>query len=317
MKRHGNIYPKIYDMANLILADKKARKGKKDQYGIKLFDKKRGCNLLQLQYELITKTYSISAYRVFKIFDPKEREIFRLPYRDRIIQHAIMNLLEPLFVSTFTKDTYSCIKGRGIHKCSFAIRRALRDEANTQYCLKFDIRKFYPNIDHAILKQLLRKKFKDNDLLWLLDHIIDSAPGVPIGNYLSQYFANFYLAYFDHMLKEVLKLRYPFRYADDVSILAATKKELHQVFHTIRACLREELKLEIKPNWRIFPITDTIPLDMVGYKHYRCHTGMRGGIKKNLCRAMNAKRINKQSVESLKGWAQHADTGNLLRKLAA
>jgi RNA-directed DNA polymerase len=208
MKRLSNIYQKICSIENLVLADQIARKGKKGQYGIFLHDQKRESNILSLHTSLLDKTYKTSAYSVFKIHEPKEREIFRLPYfPDRITHHAVMNILEPMFIACFTSDTYSCIKKRGIHGAANKLRKALKDEPGTKYCLKLDIKKFYPSVDHAILKQLLRKKIKDQDLLWLLDEIIDSAPGLPIGNYLSQYFANFYLTYFDHWLKQVKKVK--------------------------------------------------------------------------------------------------------------
>jgi len=203
MQRISNIYKYICSIENLLLADKKARKGKSWQYGIQIHDINRESNLFTLHTQLINKIYSTSAYTIFTVHEPKERVIYRLPYfPDRITHHAIMNLLEPVFVSVFTKDTFSCIKGRGIHAAANAVKQALRDVPGTQYCLKMDLRKFYPSIDHKILKLLLRRKIKDNNLLWLLDEIIDSAPGLPIGNYLSQYLANFYLTYFDHWIKE-------------------------------------------------------------------------------------------------------------------
>jgi retron-type reverse transcriptase len=181
-------------MENLQLADTKASKGKSNQYGVQLHNRNKEANLLQLQQMLLNRTYKTSAYSTFKVYEPKERTVFRLPYfPDRITHHAIMNVLEPIFTGCFTNDTYSCIKNKGIHAAARGVRKALRDTAGTQYCLKLDIKKFYPNIDHEVLKQLLRRKFKDRDLLWLLDEIIDSADGVPIGNYLSQYFANFHL----------------------------------------------------------------------------------------------------------------------------
>ncbi len=181
-----------------MLADKKACKGKSDQHGVIVHNKRKGCNIIALHNLLATKTYTNSPYSTFTIFEPKERLIFRLPYfPDRIVHHAVMNILEPIFIANFTADTYSCIKGKGIHAASYALRRQLKDVPGTTYCLKLDIKKFYPNIDHEVLKALLRRKIKDKDLLWLLDLIIDSADGLPIGNYLSQYFANFYLTRFD------------------------------------------------------------------------------------------------------------------------
>jgi len=134
--------------------------------------------------------------------------------------------IEFVFMEVFTDFTCASIKGRGIHKASSLIDRHMEDVGETQYCLKIDISKFYPNIDHNILKFLLRKKFKDKKLLKLLDKIINSTPGnkgVPIGSYLSQFLANFYLAYFDHWLKEEKKVKYVVRYMDDVVILHHSK----------------------------------------------------------------------------------------------
>ena len=127
----------------------------------------------------------------------------------------------------FIAHTYACRKNKGIHKAAQDIKKVLRkDVVNTQYCLKLDIKKFYPSIDHEILKSIVRRKIKDTKVLKLLDEIIDSAPGVPIGNYLSQYFANLYLAYFDHWIKECKKIKYYFRYADDIVIFSKNKESL-------------------------------------------------------------------------------------------
>lgn len=314
MKRYGNIYSDMCSLENLYLADKKARKGKKDQKGIMEFDLNREANILHLQDRLVSKTYTTSPYKVFYINDPKPREIRMLPYTDRIAQHAAMNYLEPIFVSTFTADTYSCIKGRGIHKALRGVKKALRDEPNTKYCLKLDIRKFYENIDHDILKQLLRRKIKDENLLWFLDNVIDSAPGVPIGNYLSQYFANFYLTFFDHWLKENKKVKYYFRYSDDMAFLHGDKAYLHQLLADIREYLATELKLKLKGNYQIFPV-DVRGIDFVGYVIYRTHVRMRKSIKKNYARAVRYGFI--KSLPSYGGWASHCNSGNLKRKLAA
>ena len=137
--------------------------------------------------------------------------------------------MEPIWYSLFVRDSYSCIKGRGIHGVVRKMKQVLKDKGNTTYCLKLDIKKFYPSIDHAVLKMILRKKIKDVQLLALLDEIVDSAPGVPIGNYLSQFFANLYLTYFDHWLKEEQQVKYYIRYADDMVILHRDKAYLHQL----------------------------------------------------------------------------------------
>lgn len=285
-------------MDNLMLADSIARKGKLTQPGIILHDRNRDENLKNLHELLINKTYKTSEYTTFKIFEPKERLIFRLPYYpDRITHHAVMNVLEPIFVSTFTADTYSCIKKRGIHAAAIALRNALiNDVAGTRYCLKLDIKKFYPNVNHDILKSLLRRKLKDPDLLDLLDGIIDSADGLPIGNYLSQYLANFYLTYFDHWIKEELRVKYYFRYADDMVILSDNKPCLHQTLSEIRNYLQKNLQLIVKENYQVFPV-DTRGIDFVGYVFRHSHILLRKSIKQNFARMLTRNK-NLQSIAS-------------------
>jgi len=316
MKRLNNLYEKIISIENLMLADEKARKGKQKQYGILLHDRNREADILKLHEDLKNKNYKTSEYKVFKIFETKEREIFALPYfPDRIVHHAIMNVLEPIFVANFTADTYSCIKGRGIHKASFAVRKALKNVDETTYCLKLDIVKFYPNIDHDILKMQLRRKFKDEDLLWLLDEIIDSAPGLPIGNYLSQYLANFYLSNIDHYLKEELRVKYYFRYADDIVILDSNKEKLKVLFLAIKNYLSGILNLETKGNWQIFPVAAR-GIDFVGYVHFHTHTKLRKSIKQRFARMLK-KRQNMQSIASYNGWLKHCNSKHLTKKLLA
>jgi len=316
MKRINNLYEKIYSIENLQLADEIARKGKLKQPGVIGHDRNREANIQKLHKMLKDKTYKTSEYTTFTIFEPKERLIFRLPYYpDRITHHAVMNVLELIFVSVFTADTYSCIKGKGIHAAANAVKHALRDVPGTQYCLKLDIRKFYPNVDHKILKQLLRRKIKDNDLLWLLDEIIDSTDGLPIGNYLSQYFANFYLTYFDHWMKETLQVKYYFRYADDLVILSSSKPYLHQLLAEIRTYLKDRLKLTVKGNYQVFPV-DVRGIDFVGYVFRHTHTLLRKSIKQNFARMLKTRR-NAQSIASYNGWAAHCNSKNLMKKLLA
>lgn len=314
MKRINNLYEKIISTENLMIADEKARKGKAKQYGVLIHMRDQEANILKLHTMLKNKTFKTSEYDIFKIYEPKEREIYRLQYYpDRIVHHAVMNVLEPIFVAVFTADTFSCIKGRGIHKASFAVRKALKSKEETTYCLKLDIKKFYPNINHDILKALLRKKFKDAYLLWLLDEIIDSAPGLPIGNYLSQYLANFYLTYFDHWIKEQLGVKYYFRYADDIVILHKNKEYLHRVLNVIKDYFELNLNLEVKSNWQVFPVASR-GIDFVGYVHYHTHIRLRKSIKKRFVRMLKRK-PRKQSAASYMGWINHCNGKHLSKKL--
>ena len=314
MKRANNLFPQICSLENLWLADDKARKGKGSSRGIREHSRKRRANLTALREMLVNNTYKTSPYTTFKIYEPKEREIYRLPYYpDRILHHAVMNVLEPIFTAMFTADSYSCIKGRGIHGAYNAVKRALKDRAGTQYRLKLDIRKFYPNVDHAILKELLRRKFKDNGLLRLLDEIIDSAPGLPIGNYLSQYLANFYLTGFDHWIKEVKGVKYYFRYADDIVIFTADKATLHQLRADITEYMASQLKLEVKANYSVAPI-DKSGLDFVGYVFRHTHIRVRKWIKKNFARKLKKTR-NPAVIASYNGFLKHGNCRHLKKRL--
>ena len=323
MKRVRNIYNEIISLENLKLADEKARKGKLKSYGVRLHDMNREDNILKLYEQLKNKTYKTSEYNIFKIYEPKERDIYQLPYfPDRIVHHAVMNILEPIWVSIFTSDTFSCIKGRGIHGCWKKVKEALRDVDNTTYCLKIDIKKYYPSINHDILKALIRKKIKCNDTLELLDEIIDSAKGVPIGNYLSQYFANIHLTYFDHWVKEDLKVKYYFRYADDMVFLHSDKEELRKILNEVRAYLKNELELELKHNYQIFP-TQKRGIDFVGYVFFQDHILIRKSIKQNFCRKvtkLQKRKLNnkefKQGIAGWLGWCKYSDSINLLNKIA-
>lgn len=223
-----------------------------------------------------------------------------------------MNILEPIFIKTFTINTYSCIKGRGIHKGLRDLNLALKDIDNTQYCLKLDIKKFYPNIDHNILKLLLKRKFKDQKLLNLLYEIIDSSKGVPIGNYLSQFFANFYLSYFDHYLKEILKVKYYFRYCDDIVILHNNKQYLHILRCDIQDYLKDNLNLEIKNNYQVFPVSKR-GIDFLGYKSYHTHILLRKSIKLRFIKMVKYNK-NKKSISSYNGWLSWCNSKNLLNK---
>lgn len=324
MKRYNNLFDKIVSLDNLYEADKRARRQKSHRPEVMLFDKNKDNLLLDLQRKLINGEYETSEYYVFKIYEPKEREIFKLPYYpDRIVHHAIMNIMEPIWVSAFVKGTYSCIRKRGIHKALKDVKFALKDEVNTQYCLKLDIRKFYPSIDHDILKIIVRKKIKDKRLLNLLDEIIESAQGVPIGNYLSQFFANLYLTYLDHWIKEQKKVRYYFRYSDDIVILGRDKQELRNLLYDIQNYLNNKLKLSFKDNWQIFKV-DSRGIDFVGYRVFHTHTLLRKRIKKKFCKKINKlnkkqnldKDTYKQKICSYIGWIKYCNGRNLLNKMS-
>lgn len=316
-------------MDNLRLAHKNARKDKSHYKAVQKVDSNPDYYLSQIRDMLVNKTYEVSPYKLRKIMDKgKERELSKLPYfPDRIIQWAILLQIEPIFKKVFTNFTCASLKNRGIHKASQLTDKAMKDRRGTMYCLKIDVNKFYPNIDHEILKNMLRKKFKDKDLLELLDKIIDSMPGekgLPIGSYLSQYLANFYLAYFDHWLKEIKRVKYIVRYMDDVTVYNESKEFLHALLRDMEEYLRNNLKLTVKDNWQVFP-TDIRGVDFVGYRHFYGYKLLRKSTCKNFKRKMLniKKKIQKGfnitygewcSANSYKGWLAWCDGFRLTEK---
>ena len=325
MKRYGNLYAKTWDMENIREAHRNAQRGKKHYREVQMVNADPEKYLTQIQITLRDKTFRNSPYEVFtKIDSGKEREIYKLPYfPDRIIHHCVMQVLEPIWMRTFITDTYSSLKGRGIHKGVERMKLALRDRENTQYCLKFDVRKFYPSIDHDILKSIIRRKIKDPDVLWLLDEVIDSTDGgVPIGNYLSRYFGNLYLAYFDHWMKEVHQCSYYFRYCDDIVVLHEDKQFLHAIFDEIEQYLSGNLGLSIKSNYQVFPV-DVRGVDFLGYRFFHDYTLLRKGIARRF--KTKTLRIQRRwrslrptqiinGVMSYWGWIRHGNCLNLFRR---
>lgn len=233
-----------------------------------------------------------------------------------------MNIMEPIWVNIFIRQTYSSIRNRGIHLVEYDLKKALtKNPDRTKYCLKMNIKKFYPSINHDILFEIIQKKIKDKKLLQLLKEIIYSAKGVPIGNYLSQFFANLYLTYFDHWVKEELKCKYYFRYADDIVILGDDKNYLRNVLLSIKLYLRQVLNLELKQNYQIFPVEDR-GIDFVGYKFYHTHVLLRKSIKVRLFKLINKYKQNKinqqelnQRMRSYFGWLKFCNSKNLLKKI--
>lgn len=274
LKRYGNIFSKICDMENLIFAHKCAKEDKLFYKEVIMVDENPEYYLKAIQTMLKEKTYIVRPedYNVSIINDKgKARELWKLCYYPhRIIQWAIMLQIEQVFMEVFCSHTCASLKGRGIKQAYDLTKKCMKNRCASCYCLKIDISKFYPNINHEILKMLLRKKFKDRDLLSLLDMIIDSFPGekgVPIGSYLSQYLANFYLAYFDHWLKEKMKVKMVVRYMDDIVIFHSSKIYLRLLLCRMSAYLASRLKVKIKPNWQIFP-TGIRGVDFVGYRFF-------------------------------------------------
>ena len=326
MKRYWNIYEKIWQMDNLKLAHKMARKDKQLYKEVQMVNSDEEYYLTKIQELLKNKKYYINAsdYSVSVIRDKtKSRELRKLKYYPhRIIQRAIMLQLEKIFENLFCDFVCASVKGRWWKQVMKLMDKYMKDKDWTKYCLKIDIQKFYPSINHRILKRLLRKKFKDKDLLALLDMIIDSFPwkvGVPIWSYLSQFLANFYLAYFDHWMKEVLRCNYVIRYMDDIVVLGASKKRLRYIYKRMKAYLCWNLWLKIKSNYQIFP-TDIRWVDFVWYRYFHWYRLLRKRtykrMKKKIINIRKYKRRLKDwcMINSYAGWLCHCNSWRLYEK---
>jgi RNA-directed DNA polymerase len=323
MKRHGYLFEKVCNLDNIKLAHLNARKGKIHYSEVKMIDQNPLKYAKLIRKMLIEKSYKNSEYSIMtkKTDNGKIREIYKLPYfPDRIIHHAIIQVVEPIWFKSLIRDTFSSIKSRGIHDGVKRIKKALRDKENTAYCLKMDIRKYYPSVDNNILKKIIRQKIKDKNLLWLIDEIIDSTKGIPIGNYLSQYFGNLYLSELDHFCKKEIK--YYLRYADDIVIMHKDKQVLHNIRKRIEKYLNEERHLDLKQNWQVFPV-EKRGIDFLGYKFFHNYVLLRKSIKQKFKKRISDIKANYDkmtdkeivnSVMSYYGWFKYCNCKNLQNK---
>jgi hypothetical protein len=326
MKTYNNLYSIICDRDNLRTAFANASRGKSHYKEVQAFKTDMDGHIDRLEYLLRSKVFKNAPYIQFTTNEyHKERHIAKLPfYPDRIIQHAVMQALLPIYDKHLIRDTFACVKGRGIHDGFKRLRKALKsDAAGTTYCLQVDIKKFYPSIDNQVMKNLLRKRISCKDTLWILDEIIDSARGLPIGNYTSQHLANIYLSDFDHWCKEVLRCKYYYRYCDDIVILDSDKDRLHDIRKQITTYLGDRLKLQVKGNWQVFPVASR-GIDFLGYRFFHTHTLLRKRIKMSIRKRMvqiqghasphNSKAV-RSSISSYKGWLKYGNCQNLKRSL--
>lgn len=323
MKRHGYLFSSVVTMENLRRAHQNARKGKAHYEEVQMVDANPDHYLKLIQDSLVNKTFTTARYTQKIVYEPKQRTIYKLPYfPDRIVHHAVMQVMQPIWDKQFIYDLYSAIPGKGLHAGSYRLRNFLKDSENTKYCLKFDVSKFYPSIKPDILFEIIKQSVKDPDLLWLLEDVIFSTPdgGVPIGNYLSQYFSNLYLTPFDHWIKETLGMKYYIRYCDDGVILHAERERLKEIKEQITIYF-DTLGLRINPKTNIFPV-DRCGIDFLGYRCFRTHTILRKSSARRF--KTRIKKIEKHyltmnpnkvlgSVGAYYGWLKHCNSYNLAR----
>lgn len=319
------------DYGNIQKAYNKARKCKRYRKDVLIFTNDKEENLERVRNDILGLTYEPSKYHYFKVYEPKERQIMALPFYDRVVQHAINNVLEPIFNKRFIFHSYACRKQKGMHAASDTLQKYLYDweKFNPEqplYAIKADIHHYFQSIDHETLKAEIRKVIKDAGALALLDKIIDhngnmpDGVGIPVGNLTSQLFANIYLDKLDKYIKHTLGAGKYIRYMDDFIILNPDKEQLRKWLADIEAFLRDELKLELNPKTTILAAKNGI--DFVGYKHRATHRKVRRDSVKRMKQKIKKCELGKitkeqlqKSVTSWTGHAGHADSYNLRKKI--
>jgi retron-type reverse transcriptase len=330
------MYAQICSWDNLLLAYRRASKGKRGYPSVAAFEHRLEDNLLQLRQELWGKTYRPGTYHSFYIHDPKRRLISAAPFRDRVVHHALCNLIEPVFERSFIADSYANRVGKGTHR---ALDRCQQFARRYRYVLQCDVRQFFPSIDQAVLQSILARKLSDPDVMWLVDRILESGLGVldeeyemvwfpgddlmalfrsrglPIGNLTSQFWANCYLNPFDHFVKRELRCKGYLRYVDDLLLFADDKATLWTWREAVvkwLGCLR----LAIHPAAHPRPVTEGIPF--LGFTVFPTHRRLKR------CRGIAFQRRFKRLVAcyaageleyerltaSVQSWVNHARYGD-------
>ena len=282
-----NVYCKNLTYEKLLKAHLDARKGKGSRKEIILFNLKQEEYIKYLLERLENKTYKHGGYTVFYVTEPKLRKIEKSKYMDRIVHRWLVdNILKPYFIPRFIQTTYACIEGRGMHKACLDMQEMMKHCTriwNNYYILKMDIAKYFDNIDKKILLDILEKRIKDKDVMWLINEILYAnkrEKGLEIGNYTSQMFANIYLNEYDWYVKRDLHIKYFSRYMDDSILLVKTKKEAIQALENIKRFLKENLHLELNSKTQIFKSSQGV--NYCGYKINEYRLKIRDKGKKKL-----------------------------------
>ncbi|MCD6500395.1 group II intron reverse transcriptase domain-containing protein [bacterium] len=345
-KTHKNLFEKVVSYQNLFLAFRKTKIGKSYQKEALRFNYNLPIELLNLQKELKKERYQFGPYKEFTICDSKERMIKAPPFRDRVVHHAICNVIEPIFDKSFIYDSYACRKNKGSHRAVKRVKKFIWAIGDDSFCAKIDISKYFPSVNHQKLLSLLEKKINDEKLLRLLWKLIRSSEtgsefdnlfspdspyfhhgpkGIPIGNLTSQLFANVYLNELDQFVKHKLKIKYYIRYMDDFLIFKKSKKELHSLIKEIRDFVSNNLYLDLHPRKiRVFPLKNGV--DFCGYVIFKNYIKLRGKtvrrIKKKFFRLQKKFKKGEVSFEryiaainAWQGFMQHGKTYQLQRKL--
>ena len=345
MNTYKNLYTKIYSLKNLILAWRKARKGKTRKEYVIEFEKDLIKNLLDLQKELQEQTYKPKPLITFILRDPKTRKISKSDFRDRIVHHAIVNILEPIFDKTFIYDSCANRKGKGnlfaLRRFELFKRKVTNNLKTEAFCLKADIKHYFQEVDNEILIKIIKKKIKDEKVIWLVKQILSNKSiaererrgrylsfstceeflfskkkefkGMPLGNLTSQFFANVYLNELDYFIKHNLKAKHYIRYVDDFVILHKSKQKLLEWKEVINDFLKKELKLELhQDKSKIISLSRGI--DFIGFRNFYYFRLLRKRNIKNMenkIKKYEKGLINDAEIQEIfQGWQAYAKWAN-------
>ena len=314
-------YSDITSVENLLEAWTEFLKEKGYRKDIQEFKLHLMDNIFALHYDLANLTYKHGKYQAFNIADPKPRNIHKATVRDRLLHHAIYKILYPFFDRTFIADSYSCRNEKGTHSAIDKFRSYLYKESKnyTRNCwvLKCDIRKFFANIDHDILKNILIKYIPDQKILWLLNRVIDSFStnpnkGLPLGNLTSQLLVNVYMNELDQFMKHKLKAKYYLRYADDFAIISNDKMWLENLVPEIADFLSQKLQLSLHPT-KVSIATIASGVDFLGWINFPDHKVLRTTTKRRMFKRMQESATPEPTLQSYLGLLSHGNT-NKMRK---
>jgi retron-type reverse transcriptase len=323
----NNLYPEAYNLSNLILAWREARKGKTKKFYVVEFETNLIENLLQLQKELKEQTYNPLPLKTFILCDPKTRKISKSAFRDRVVHHALVRIIEPIFDKTFIYDFCANRKAKGnlfaIQRFELFKRKVTNNLKTEAFCLKADIKHYFQEVTHEALINLIRRKINDEKIIWLINQILANGfteKGMPLGNLTSQFFANVYLHELDYFAKHKLKAKYYIRYVDDFVILHFSLEQLKIWKNEIDEFLRKKLKLELHPE-KSYISSLSKGIDFVGFRNFYYSKLLRKrNVKKMLKKIEEYKEggVSKEKLlESFQGWqayAKWADTYNLRKR---
>jgi RNA-directed DNA polymerase len=306
-------------MENLLEAWKEFARGKRSKRDVQEFEQRLMTNIISLHNDLISKRYAHSEYHAFSISDPKRRDIHKAQVRDRLLHHALYRVLYPFFDRVFTSHAYSCRKEKGTHKAMLMFgrffRTVSRNDTQTVWVLKCDVRKFFASIDHAVLRKILARYVSDQDILELFDRVIGSfcstreGVGLPLGNLTSQLLVNVYMNEFDQYVKHRLRAKHYIRYADDFVLMHEDREVLEEWLVQIGYFLRDNLKLDLHPN-KVSIKTFSSGVDFLGWVHFSDYKVLRTATKKRMLKRLEKNPVD-SSVQSYKGMLKHGNARKL------